>query len=233
MNTDDKNNNRYKYLDVAYSSKEKPITDYPEKLIKHILEISKLDLNKAKKFKVLDVGCGRGDQLKIFQKFNFETHGLDIEFNSGQDLENLSTCDFRTDKMPFKDETFDITFCKSVIEHLYLKEIENLMLEKKRILKKGGIMIILTPAWEYNVKNFYTEFSHVTPFTKRSLDHCIKSYSFTNTKVDYLIQLPFVWKYPIAKFFCDFINFLRSPRKFGKVTRWSQERMLLGIAHKL
>ena len=233
MNINKKDKKNYKYLDIAYSNKEKPITDYPEKLIKHILGFTNFDLTDAKSVKVLDVGCGRGDQMKVFQKFNFDTHGLDIEFNSGQEIKNLSICDFRSNKMPYKDETFDIIFCKSVIEHLYLKEIENLMLEKKRILKKNGYLIILTPSWEYNVKNFYTEYSHVTPFTKRSLEHCVKSYSFKNVEVKYLIQLPFVWKFPFTKVFCDFINLLSLPRKFGKITRWSQERMLLCVAQKL
>jgi ubiquinone/menaquinone biosynthesis C-methylase UbiE len=226
-------NKKYEYLNAAYTTKEKPLTEYPDKLIKHILGIINFNKNNCTKTKVLDVGCGRGDQLKSFEKMNFDAHGLDLEFNSQSLIKNLSICDFRISKMPFQDETFDIIFCKSVIEHLYLKEIENLMIETKRILKKGGFFIILTPAWEYNVKNFYTEYSHVTPFTKRSLKHCIESYTFKNIEVQYLIQLPFVWKYPISKLLCDFINLLSLPRKFHKIIKWSQERMLMGISQKL
>lgn len=225
-------NKDYGYLEVAYSLKEKPSTNYPEKLIKYIFEIINLHKTNYASTKILDLGCGRGDQLKIFEKLDLKAYGLDIGFNSFTTINNLSIADFRTNKMPFDNETFDIVFCKSVIEHLYLKEIENLMLETKRILKKNGFFIILTPSWEYNVKNFYTEYSHVTPFTKRSLEHCIKSYGFQNFKTSYLIQLPFVWKYPITKFFCDFINLLKLPRKFHKVIRWSQERMLMSISQK-
>ena len=225
-------NKEYEYLKVAYSLKEKPATNYPEKLIKYIFEIINLHETNYSLTKILDVGCGRGDQLKIFEKLDLKAYGLDIGFNSFTTINNLSIADFRTNKMPFDNETFDIVFCKSVIEHLYLKEIENLMIETKRILKKNGFFIILTPSWEYNVKNFYTEYSHVTPFTKRSLEHCIKSYGFKNFKTQYLIQLPFVWKYPITKFFCDLINLLKLPRKFHKVIRWSQERMLISISQK-
>ena len=69
---------KLKYLDNAYTEKEKPLTEYPEKLIKHFLKLINFKSGVStsnKNNKVLDVGCGRGDQLNIFKKFNiFQNH---------------------------------------------------------------------------------------------------------------------------------------------------------------
>lgn len=221
-----------KYLSNTYTEKEKPITQYPEQLINYLL--NKINISPPFTFqsKVLDVGCGRGDQLKIFEKLNFDTYGIDLEKSNYLDLKNFKQVDFAKEKFPFEDNFFDIVFTKSVIEHLYLEGIENFMLEIKRILKPDGFFIILTPSWEYNVKTFYNEFTHVTPFTKRSLEQCVKGYSLKIVSIDYLIQLPFVWKFTSLKFLCDLINLINLPRKWGKIFRWSQDRVLLCISKK-
>jgi len=227
---------KLKYLDNAYTEKEKPLTEYPEKLIKHFLKLINFKSGVStsnKNNKVLDVGCGRGDQLNIFKKLKFDTYGLDLELkNEVANSHNFNQCDFSKDKFPYNDNYFDIIISKSIIEHLYLDGIENFLIEIKRVLKPGGYLIILTPSWEYNFKQFYDEFTHVTPFSKRSLEKCVLGYSFKILSINYFIQLPFIWKFPQLKFFCDFINLIKPPRKWGKVFKWSQDRALLCIAQK-
>lgn len=48
-------------------------------------------------------------------------------------------------KLPFQDESFKYIYCSQVVEHLYLWQLNEFILECHRILKPGGVMRILTP----------------------------------------------------------------------------------------
>lgn len=50
------------YPDVTYSLKKKPVTNYPKKFAKFIFD----KYYNKKRGSILDVGCGRGDQLFAF-----------------------------------------------------------------------------------------------------------------------------------------------------------------------
>ena len=63
------------YLDIFYSRNNKPLTNYPEKLIDHIIDI--YQLNKSKK--ILEAGCGLCDHLRIFKNKGFQCYGFDLE----------------------------------------------------------------------------------------------------------------------------------------------------------
>ena len=86
------------------------------------------------------------------------------------ELDNHFICDISKDTFPLDDNSFDIVFSKAVIEHLYIHEIEHFMHELLRIAKPGAAIVIFTPDWRYLYRDFYEEFTHVTPFTCRSLD---------------------------------------------------------------
>ena len=70
--------------------------------------------------------------------------------------------------VPYSDNFFDIVFSKSFIEHFYYPE--EIFKEAHRILKPSGILINLTPEWNYIYKSFYDDYTHRTPFTKKSLE---------------------------------------------------------------
>ena len=62
--------------------------------------------------------------------------GVDISSEAktfGHDFE-VSICDIETEKLPFKDDTFDI-YSKSFIEHLYYPE--RYLKEAYRVLNQG------------------------------------------------------------------------------------------------
>ena len=214
------------YLSVSYSTKSKPVTSYPLDLITYLT--SRLGISRGS---VIDVGCGRGDQLLAFQKLGFQICGLDIE-DSCRDIDNHHICDISIDPFPFPDNSFDIVFSKAVIEHLYIHQIEHFMQELLRIAKPGAPIVLLTPDWRFLYRDFYEEFTHVTPFTQRSLQQCMQMYGIDSVSVESFIQLPFVWRYPWLTFLCDIFNFLPLPRSTCKLVRWSKDRVLLGIGRK-
>lgn len=55
-------------------------------------------------------------------------------------------------KLPYKNEIFDVVYSKSVIEHML--DPLSFVTESFRVLKPGGILLILTPDWEANYKTF-------------------------------------------------------------------------------
>jgi len=62
-----------------------------------------------------------------------------------------------TNKLPFKNDLFEIIFSTHVIEHLHRKEIIFFLKESFRILKPGGKNIILTPSLDKIIKILYIE----------------------------------------------------------------------------
>ncbi len=99
--------------------------------------------------KVLDVGFGNGDLLNfIFQKTKY-TYGVEVSkkklmyVNNLLPLKaNLSLQDI-SNKTNFKNDFFNIIFLTDVFEHII--DRYSVMNELKRILKKDGIIVIITP----------------------------------------------------------------------------------------
>jgi ubiquinone/menaquinone biosynthesis C-methylase UbiE len=214
------------YLAVSYDAAIKPKTSYPDELMQHVTQLIGLSGGNA-----VDVGCGRGDQLFALQRLGFEVTGLDIE-RSTEAIANHHVCDVGSESFPLPDNAVDLSFSKAVIEHLYIPQVEHFMLEMRRITKPGGYVVLMTPDWRYMYRDFYNEFTHVTPYTENSLGQCMRMYGLTDVRVQSFIQLPPVWRHPWLKGVCDLVNVAPIPKSAGKWVRWSKERVLLAIGKK-
>ncbi len=60
-------------------------------------------------------------------------------------------------KLPFPSNSVDIVFDSHVIEHLYYRHFLFFLKESYRILKKGGIHIIMTPSLKYLFDALYNK----------------------------------------------------------------------------
>jgi SAM-dependent methyltransferase len=112
-------------------------------------------------FRVLDLGCGSGGSIDFFKLHAPEAKwvGLDIEDSP----EVRSRC--RTDgefhifdgvHIPFENSSFDLVYCKQVLEHVKSPEI--LLKEVQRVLRPGGHLVgstsHLEPYHSYSYQNF-------------------------------------------------------------------------------
>ena len=93
---------------------------------------------------------------------------------------SIKKVDISKDRFPFDDESFDIVFTKSVIEHIidpsfFLKEC-------RRVLKPAGLIIILTPDWVSHIVNFYDDPTHLRPYTEKSIIKLMQLYGLKNLK---------------------------------------------------
>ena len=219
-----------KYVSTTYKNKK---TSYPEKFCNHLFS------EFSEGSKLLDVGCGNGDFTLELEKLGFDIHGIDLS-EEHQLGDKFTKTNIQTDKYPFPDNHFDLVFSKSVIEHL--REPDFLFDEVYRVLKPGGTFVCLTPSYKHSYKEqFYIDHTHVTPFTRHSLETLCELSGF-EAKCDYLYQLPFLWKYkflkPIVKLFALLpipyrpFNRINWPNSVNTFIRFSKEAMLISKVKK-
>ena len=192
------------YLDIKYDQNDKPLTNFPEKLINYLVERFELNPNS----KILELGCGRCETLQAFSNMGFSAFGVDSsekakKFSSESILE-VKTSDLENDALPFSSEQFDIIFSKSVIEHISNPSL--LMKEISRTLKPKGILIILTPEWTSQIEVFFEDPTHVHPYKVKGLSDLLKINGFTNIESEIFYYHDLLWKSSfwrsIAKFLC-------------------------------
>lgn len=111
-----------------------------------------LDLLIPKKGElILDIGCGRGEIVRECIKKGASAVGIDhsreavrIAKNSGLKLIAMASADY----LPLRHEFFDKVCMMEVIEHLTDPQLNTCLKEAKRVLKRGGYIVITTPnAW--------------------------------------------------------------------------------------
>tara|TARA_Y200000002_G_scaffold368361_1_gene361336 strand:- start:28 stop:702 length:675 start_codon:yes stop_codon:yes gene_type:complete len=216
------------YISTIYNNTDRPLTNYPIQLCKYLSSKYDLKLNS----KVLEIGCGRGDFLKAFKELGNNIVGTDISEESKNYFEEdeIYVCNIENEKLPFKNNEFDMIFNKSLIEHLYSPD--NFFNEAFRVLKPGGLMITMVPDWESNYKIYYDDFTHKSPYTKQSLYDAYQIYGFSKIETYTFRQLPLLWKYPLLNIVSYIVSFISPIRSKNKFLRWSRELMVIGKATK-
>jgi ubiquinone/menaquinone biosynthesis C-methylase UbiE len=220
------NNN---YLAVNYSEARQPFTEYPELLARHL--VAKFSLNQNDK--LLEVGCGRGEVLRGLIRCGLKCYGVDQSDIAGKICPEaeIKVADLEAD-LPYSDNSFDLVYSKSVLEHFY--HPEKLVLEIYRILRPGGRAIIMTPDWKSKVKTFYDDYTHRTPFTFSSLRDILLIHGFLDVNVERFRQLPFLWKAPwlnIIPVLVGWVSPIELEYRF-KFVRFSKQVMLLSSSIK-
>ena len=89
--------------------------------------------------KILDLGCGEGVLVEEMAKKGYDIIGLDANYESAKVLRREIT------NTGFGENSFDITLCLDVLEHLSFDEQEKAVDEIKRILKPEGTLVLTLP----------------------------------------------------------------------------------------
>ena len=203
-------------------------TPYPRKLAAYLAK--RYGINSGAR--LLDVGCGRGEFLEGFSILGVDAVGVDQGDGSSFFSDAHYVSADISQGLPFPDNTFDFVFNKSVLEHFYFPE--NLVLEMRRVLKEGGVVISMTPSWVHNQPGFFVDFTHRTPFTLESIVDIHRIAGFESVQAEYFTQLPTVWHAKYLRILTFLVRYL-APRylsRFSKVVRFSKELMLLSTARK-
>lgn len=227
------------YREIIYPSDEK--NPYPQRLADHLYGrfIAPLKV-EDKPLRILDIGCCTGKALKMFNKRgDLELYGIDIRDEESEGFV-FKACDLETEVIPFEDDYFDVVYSKSVLEHV--RNTDNFVNEARRVLRPGGTFIGMCPDWNSQYKNYWDDYTHVKPFTRKGLRDCLIINGFKNADCEYFYQLPILWKYPQLEFVAKLVALLPDSWKWKdreerntkdrKYIRFSKEKMLLSFGSK-
>lgn len=130
-----------------YYEKKSVSYNIKDKRLKNILELTL----PVKKKIVLDVGCTAGYLGSILQKKGAKVYGVDISQKAIQlarkKIFSAQQLDLNEQKLPFKNNLFDLIIASEVIEHLF--QPANFLKDAHRVLKNNGKLILSTPNFLY------------------------------------------------------------------------------------
>lgn len=166
-------------------------------------------LNKSKKInntndlKVLDIGCGSGDLLMAFRRFNPNISLAGADFSEGA-IKRVKALGFKgysgdICKIDFGTDKFDLIICQQLIEHLHdpLAFLEHI----KAYLKSDGVLILETPGVESVDRNIFKGCwggyhipRHLFLFSERTIRLALSKHGFKIVDIFYDFCLAFwVW----------------------------------------
>lgn len=142
------------------------------------------------KGRLLELGVGNGDALKLFSYWGWQAEGIDfdpvaVEHAVCQGLK-VYEGDLFTQK--FASDSFDAIFSSHVLEHVPDPEV--LIKESLRVLKPGGIFVAVTPNASSKLHHFFKSNwrgleppRHLNIFTPKALLMALKNGGFKKIDV--------------------------------------------------
>jgi SAM-dependent methyltransferase len=136
--------------------------------------------------KVLEIGPGVGATLKFFSEVS-EVHGLDpsraaLKYAKKRVLENL-VCGFGQ-QLPYHDGAFDMVMSADVVEHI--DNPEPLLLEAFRVLRPGGLLMVIVPAYQWLWSTRDVRLHHCRRYRLGELRRLFRGSGFVILKATYI-----------------------------------------------
>lgn len=128
---------------------------YPKEYFINFFQQVHKYMNKAES--IVDIGCGSGTVLSIFNElgFGFSLTGIDLSEESISILQTKYKDNHKflfkigsLSHLPLEDDTCDAVTCTEVLEHLFPEDFEKGLNEVTRVLRNGGYFIATIPIGE-------------------------------------------------------------------------------------
>ena len=148
-----------------------------------------------KNAKILDAGSGTGGTILFLRRNGFnnvigiDNSQLALDHSKKRGITNLKLAS--VNKIPFKDNTFDAIICLDVLYHQGVDQQKSLK-EFLRTLKKGGILYIQVPAYDWlkSAHDISIETKH--RFTASEIRNLVESKHFKIIKLTYFNTILFI-----------------------------------------
>jgi len=133
---------------------------------------------------VLDIASGEGYGTALLAKYAEKVFGVDIDTATVEHAQkkyagigNIEFIIGSADNIPLPDHSIDVVISYETIEHLDEPTQEKFLHEIKRVLKKGGKLVISTPdKINYSDRYAHTNEFHLKEFTSEEFFDFLKSY---------------------------------------------------------
>jgi len=135
---------------------------------------------------LLEVGCGRGDLLKLAQKSGFSATGCDLFGGEVPESDGIIFYDSTVKEAQIPDNTFDIVVMRNILEHLFDPNME--IGDIGRILRPNGYLYLKVPnvqfehgllcQFVFGKKHKFDPPYHLNHFSPTSLQTFLKGAQF-------------------------------------------------------
>jgi SAM-dependent methyltransferase len=121
---------------------------------RYLLEHAAAIHRQNPKARILDFGCGAGQLVSSGRARGIDMYGADVFYGGNTTKQAVAEAGFlgtavreiRDGKLDFEDEFFDLVISNQVFEHV--EELDPVLSEISRVLKRGGCLVALFPSLE-------------------------------------------------------------------------------------
>ena len=153
-----------------------------------------------RKGRLLEIGCGAGDTLKLAADMGWDARGLDVDpkavANGRAKGRNVHLGQLTDQRLA--DESFDLVLMSHVIEHLH--DPSGMLRECRRIVRRDGLLVVFTPnADSWSHRRFGVHWRGLEPprhlflFNPRTLERTARASGFGAISISTTLRItPFV-----------------------------------------
>lgn len=182
----------------------KSMAGYLDRLNEHAdviaRDIRTIENTKKQDATLLDIGCGVGSFLLCCH--GRLSVGVDISYDAAAlcSSRGIAVGIADANRLPLADHSFDIVRAKEVLEHII--DPLGVVREVNRVLRQDGLFICHVPT-QFSIlypfgANFYDDYTHLRPFSKRGFVHLMVDGGFRVLKIEGYTSPRDWWQKPIT-----------------------------------